>query len=803
MNKTAGRDKRGLESRARGASWSHPASCLAHPSSFILHPLLAVVWQPIVSPLQIWAGAAVLGGLAIFAYVRTFRGRIVTTSWLLAMRLALIAAIGVLLMGPSSVPAEKEENIRPKLRILIDTSESMLTKDCGGLSRFQTVQEKILNENRLRSLSKEFQIEINGFDETVHPLSTAELYSDPNQVATGRATHLAECVTSFVSEIPAHEEGASLIVISDGRDTQSDPISVAAAAAKSRNVPVHTVALGGQTLRADLAVMAVPMQDYLLPDEPGAILVKVFQSGLDDAATTLTVTHGQERQKFPIAFNNRQVVEVQVPVQQKESGQYEYQVAIDPIRGEAETDNNRQTVFCDVQKKRIRLLLLEGQPFWDSKFLAQSLRKDEHIDVTQISQLSNDKRETIVTRTEDGSPQIPRTAEDWDRYDVVVLGQSIERVLPAETAALLDDFVSNHGGHVIFARGLAYDRGTAAGRAVAQQMSKLEPVVWGTGRMDQLQLALTPTGRGSQWFSIAKTGVDADLALASLPGFERAIVIQRAKPATIVLAVTGKASSLPGSIPPPAGLQTDSDKPAVKLPYAQPAIVRMTYGRGTVVGVLGDGLWRWSLLPPDKQTYVGFYDTFWSNLVRWLAMGGEFSPDQQVALHLSRTTLRLGDPLAVDVVYKHAPPAGAHPKLALTDPAHKSRGIEMEPIPSREPRFRAKLNPDRAGVYELTVETPGMQPARQTHRFNVYNTNVERLMTAADPMALRMLAEHSGGRFYEADRAADLVNQIRLFHQSQRVPPQLEYVWDNGAIMVLLLVWAGCEWLLRRTAGLL
>jgi hypothetical protein len=766
--------------------------------------LLAWLWQPIASPLQIGAGAAVLGGLAVFAYVRTFRGHVGRTSVLLAMRLALVAAIAVLLMGPSSVPAEKERQVRPKLRILVDTSESMLNKDCGGLSRFQMVQERILNESRLRTLSKEFQVEMYGFDEAVHPMSTSSLSGDPNQIATGRATHLSECVASFVSEVPANEEGASLIVISDGRDTQSDPISSAAAAARARNVPVHTIALGGQTVRADVAVMAVPMQDYLLPGEPGAILVKLFQSGLDDATTTLTITHGDERQKIPVAFNHRQVVEVQVPVKQKEPGQYEYQVSAEPVRGEAETDNNRQTVFCDVQKKRIRLLLLEGQPFWDSKFLAQSLRKDEHIDVTQISQLSSEKRETIVTRTDEGSPQIPRTAEEWDRYDVVVLGHSIENVLPAESAGLLDDFVSNHGGHVIFARGLAYDRSTPAGRSVGAQMAKLEPVVWGTGRLQNLQLALTPTGRSSQWFSIAKTGVDADLALASLPGFERTNVIQRAKPATIVLAIVAHASSLPQlPLPPAPGSGNSIERQAGSLPYGQPAIVRMTYGRGTVVGVLGDGLWRWSLLPPDKQNLVAFYDTFWSNLVRWLAMGGEFSPDQHVALHLSRTTLRLGDPLAVDVVYKHTPPTGAHPKLELTDPAHKAQGVELEPIASREPRFRATLKPDKAGVYEVSVEAPGMQPLRQSQRFNVYDTNVERLMTAADPMTLRMLAEHSGGRFYEADQAADLVNQLRLFRMSQQVPPQLEYVWDQGAIMVLLLIWGGSEWLLRRLSGLL
>jgi len=96
-----------------------------------------------------------------------------------------------------------------------------------------------------------------------------------------------------------------------------------------------------------------------------------------------------------------------------------------------------------------------------------------------------------------------------------------------------------------------------------------------------------------------------------------------------------------------------------------------------------------------------------------------------------------------------------------------------------------------------------MQPLRQSQRFNVYDTNVERLMTAADPMTLRILAEHSGGRFYEAEQAADLVNQLRLFRMSQQVPPQLEYVWDQGAIMVLLLLWGGSEWLLRRLSGLL
>jgi hypothetical protein len=746
---------------------------------------LAFVWQPIISPMQIFAAAAVLGALAVFAYARTYRGQAAATSGLLVMRLALVASIAVLLMGPSTVSAAKVRPIRPKLRILLDTSASMLTRDCGGLSRFEYVQEHVLNDNRIRALARDFDLELTGFDETLRPLPLIALHQDAKGIATGRSTHLSESVTSLLSRVAPSEEGAVVVLISDGRDTEAEPVSHAATLARNRKIPVHAIGLGGNGLQADLSVMAVPKQDYLLPGEPGGILVKVFQSGMDDARTTLTIEHGKEREQFPVEFKHKQVVEIEVPVKQDEPGQYEYAVSVEPVRGETETRNNRQVVFCDVQKKRIRVLILEGQPFWDSKFLAQSLRKDEHIEVTQITQLTASKRETIVAPKAGGQPVLPGSAQEWAHYDVVILGQAIEKLLQPESVGLLDDFVSNHGGHLIFARGLAYDPNSPAGRLVARQLAQLEPVVWGIGQRESLSLSLTPSGRASQWFAVAKIGTNPDQALALLPGFEKTTVIEREKPATIVLA------------------QASTNAAANAAAPGQPAIVRMTYGRGTVVGVLGDGLWRWSLLPPDKQNLVGFYDSFWSNLVRWLAMGGEFSPDQQVALHLSRASLRLGDPLVVDVVYKHAPPSGSHPKLELADAGHGAHEVAMEAIPSREPRFRATLKPEALGVHQVVLKSPGMQPARQEKKFNVYDADVERVMTAADPMSLRMLAEHSGGRFYEADQAADLADQLRQYRISQQVPPRLDYIWDQGVILAALLVWGGAEWLLRRMAGLL
>ncbi len=63
-----------------------------------------------------------------------------------------------------------------------------------------------------------------------------------------------------------------------------------------------------------------------------------------------------------------------IPVQESEPGQYRVDLSIDAVENEAELANNQQTVFCEVMKRRIRVLVLEGQPFWDTKFLAESLR---------------------------------------------------------------------------------------------------------------------------------------------------------------------------------------------------------------------------------------------------------------------------------------------------------------------------------------------------------------------------------------------------------------------------------------------
>lgn len=744
---------------------------------------LALLWQPIASPQRILAAAAVLSALAVWGAARTYREHPRASVAFLLMRLSVVVALTALMFGPSELPPRQTGQRRPKLCVMVDTSESMQMADCQGQPRIEFAIDRWISERQLRELTREFDLELIAFDVQFRTLPTALLATQRSQLATGQATHLAECLGNVLSFQRAADDGSSLIVLTDGRDSEDAPLQAAAAVARSKTLPIYTVGLGGATLNDDVAILAVPMQDYLLPGEGGSILVRAFQSGLGDAATQIVLREGDETTAFPISFNGQRMVEQQLPIARDEPGQYEFTVEMETIAGESEPANNRQTVFVEVEERRMKVLLLEGRPFWDSKFLAQSLRKDERVELTQITQMSPRKRETLVTRVGRGAPGVPRSVDEWAAYDVVVLGQGIENLLDAASAAALAEFVSLRGGHVVFARGLAYDPASPQGAQVSQQLAVLEPVEWGDGTLQDVALALTPAGEVSQWFAPTKMGVDVPEAIDRLPGYRSMPNVLREKPAAIVLARGQTAAALAGE--------------------GVPALVTMNYGRGTVVGILGEGLWKWSLLAPEQQDLAGFYDSFWSNLVRWLAMGGDFQPGEQVSLRLSRTSSRRGDPLEADVVFKQSPAAGAHPTLEIVAPSGAVSEVALAELPGRQPRFRATLRPGELGIHTVTLRAPGMVPAEQQRKFNVYELNLERLHTSANPAALRALSAGSGGRFFEPHEAAEFYETLRRHRASFDVPPQPAYIWDRGIVLVLLLAWAGGEWLLRRTVGMI
>jgi hypothetical protein len=738
---------------------------------------LPILWRPWMPVLTIAGIAVILIGLAVFACVRSWSRVGLRSLIVLAMRLAGVVTLTVLLLGPSRQLPTSTSAARPQLTVLLDTSQSMTTADCGPQSRIAHAASTLFAPKRLEALQRDFEVELEGFDTSVRPLPIAEVHKRPDDFALGRETNLAESVSSVINR--SQGEGQAVLVVSDGRDTSGEPIQRAAALAASRKIPVFTMPLGGASSIPDAALMAMAMQESLLPDEPGNLLVRVYQSGLSGQIGRLRLKLGETVETFPLAFTQQDFAEVRLPIRQKAAGQYEYLVSLDAVGDETEVANNSQPVFVEVMNRRLRVLVIEGQPYWDTKFLCQSLRKDEQIELVQLTQIGDRKRETLVARGSGEISKLPATADEWSSYDVVIVGRGLETVLDDRTSRGLVAFVEA-GGQLVLARSRPYDETTDAGRAIGRLLSPVEPVRWAAGRLPASQIQLTTSGRTGSWISAEKTQLDPDDAFRRLPPLEEIGRVASLPPASIVLAET---------------LPADGGN-------ALPAIVRLPVGRGATVAILGEGSWKWSLLTPENHDLRGFYDIFWSNLVRWLAFGGDFPPGQQASLQLSRRSVRLGDELTIDVAYRFAPEGAAAPVLELTSPTGETGQLVAKRLPGPLPRYRVTFKADEAGIHHVKATTPGLTPPELTARFNVYDVNRERLNASADPLSLKMLSDLSGGAVIEPESFSDLTDQLGKHRRSMEVPPRIEFIWDQAFIMWMLLIWISLEWLIRRLLGL-
>lgn len=734
---------------------------------------LALLWRPYFPPAFTLTGVAVLLGLAVWALMRSANHRPAIGLAALLMRGTLIVLVALLLMGPSKMQPGRASTDRPVLSILLDTSASMQTRDADGLTRYDFARERWLTPDRLAILRESYDVQLSAFDKSLRAITDHSLRQPGNVAATAGVSNIAQSVSDNLATRGA--EGSAVLLLSDGRDTLDTPMYPVGRLARAGSRPIYAVPLGGPSMSRDVAVIAVPRQPYLFAEEPGTIAVRVMRSNTGQSGTTLHVEQDDHHQTFPLSFDGDDTAAIDVPIIHNEPGTYDYQVWTDPIPGEVDETNNTQPVFIEVTAKRLRVLLLEGQPYWDTKFLAHALRKDVHIELTQITQVTPEKRETIVSR-EGATTEPPVTLEDLGRFDVIILGRGIGNVLDMQTIALLPDYVSQRGGRLVFARGRAYDPDQHTDERIQSILSVIEPVVFDQGLLHNQLIELEPAG-------MMHPGLEGR-ADSDTPTLLNVLVVQREKAATRVLARTRPTGTASGS------------------GTGQPAIVTMPYGQGIVVAVLGEGLWRWALRPRSSERSNDSFERFWMDSVRWLALGSDFQPGKPMSLRLSRLGVQAGDPIHIDLVSRIGFDT-LNALIVVESPDGKNTIAALSPVPGSTTRQRAVFHPQTPGIYHVRAQSPPLSDQNVEARFNCYHVDIERMHTSANRGALRTLSETSGGRCLDPDDPDALPKILNRQREAMRSPPTPKYLWDRGWVMSLILIWAGAEWITRREGGLL
>src|ERR1019366_2284231 len=517
---------------------------------------------------------------AVLRWWRERRGGIA-----LALRVLMVGALLFIALNPQLL-LSRQRTEKPKLVVLLDSSASMSTRDVGGESRFAAAARTLGNPSTLANLNKEFVVDFRQFDRTVRPAEWSQLASN---APSGDASEIGKSLMSVISELGDTKAQACVLLISDGRATAADTLD-AAQLALARSVPLWTWTVGGPVPRHDLWIETPAAEALAFSGEEVELTATLHADGYPNRSFKVDLIQGEKvvaTKEFLPDTNG--TARISMHVKSPDAGEQRYVFRVAPEPDEADTANNEHAVFLRSVGRKVRVLVVEGQPYWDTKFLVQSLKHNTNVELTAVYRLNATRHVAVVsaTGTETRTEQdlFPRTADAMNAFDVIVLGREAEAFFDNNTETLLTDFLAKRGGSLVFARGKPY-----GGRFPA--LAKFEPLAWGDGTVSGVKLRPTEAGRDHPIFDLGTAGTLQEL-LERLPALDQASVTLGEKPLAVVLANA-----------------VQSDGPVL--------IAYQRYGQGRTISLNASGLWHWSFRETGQDESEIAYQRFWVSLLEWL-----------------------------------------------------------------------------------------------------------------------------------------------------------------------------------------
>jgi len=464
-----------------------------------------MIWQPPLHPSAVVLGvfAAVVACAAMIALMRSAtRPR---RAALIVLRSVALVAVGVVLLDPRIASPEAAESPEPTLHVLIDTSPSMAVAGVDGDTRLSAARDWLQN---LPPEELPAKIAWHQFDTDAQPTDSPPTSVDRD----ADATRLFHAVRSMIDGAAA---GDALLVISDGHDTTGSPDDAVARAAAARGVPIFAVPVGAGDGRR---VLVTASPDRAFTGEP--VTLRWFTAGFgDDAMVTIRRVDVTVYQ----ALLDQGDAWVVAPFDDDSppDAAASYNVTIADATGQA-----ADGVTVRHLGRRIRVLLVEGEPNWNSRFVADALRGARNIDLTTVQSIS--PRRQIVQRyvpanADDGEPtvDVPVTFDDLRRYDVVITGRALERLMDGPSIDRLAEHVAADNGLIML--GEPMTGYTAAPPAVVDASLSIDFGRIGAGRVAKINDA-------QAWRSIFTTDSTSGSAAATLRAVVRWAAIGDAAP---------------------------------------------------------------------------------------------------------------------------------------------------------------------------------------------------------------------------------------------------------------------------------
>lgn len=705
--------------------------------------------EPLTLPLAI---LVLLLAICLWVYRRTKP----VLSWpiktaLVLLRVSVLLVLVAVLIRPL-FGLSYVSKLSPEIVVLLDNSASMKLED-ATISRAK-VLDSLLASGIWKELQKKAQVHFFSFSDSLQKTT-----SEPGQLDfAGKSTSLSSALLQLQKKLP---ELSLAIVISDGgHNFGLDPVSVAG----RLDFPVYTIGVGSEQIPLDLAIsdLEYPPEVYL--GTPVVVKLSVTGSGESDQKLKLAITEdGKIVEEMEIAISGSgRKQPVRVELSPRTEGVHRYQVSLPKLEGEITFQNNQRKFSLRVEKKRLRVLGVAGNPTWEYHFLKRFLDSQENLDKSYL----------VFDNLRPLEGRFPKNLSELAAYDIVVfVNPGSELFLGKEQ--LLEEFVLSQGRPILFILDDNF-----LGSARSRLKLKILPFDPAGLSVDysQFNLVLAEPMEASPLLRLSPDREENQKLWQDLPPLLGCLIPQDVNPEARILATYPSTVAADGS----------------------PALLVQEFGRGKVMTTLAFPWWRWDFLLAGLEGKNPVYSKFWSNSLRWLTAQKK---DKGLELTTDQLVYQAGEKINFKASYRDE----LGDKLVGGEMGLKIRNV------TTDTKSDLVLNPDQEKDYiaNLTYLEPGDYVAealysssrkilgRARSEFQVEEYSLEDQSLTLNRQLLTQLAELSGGRFYTSTDYQKLIEDLVLPERVKEIHRSWE-VWNQPGILILAVLLLSLEWFWRR-----
>lgn len=726
--------------------------------------------------------AAALVAVATYTRVRV---RTTTDRLILgAIRTVALLLLVFALLRPVLVVAAAVAQ-RNVVGVVIDDSRSMQVADMSldgnpGHTRADVVRSLLggADSALYKALSKQFIVRLFRLSDGNTVTSLGDLHFDGNRTQIAPSL---EGVRQELTGVPL----AGLVLASDGVDNTPRGLDDALLALNARHVPVFTVGIGLERFAKDIDITSIDAPRTVLKGATVILNVDITQRGFGGQTVPVVVEDSgrivsTENVTLP---KDGEAPTLRVRAPAASAGARLFTVRIAPQSGELVRENNAQTALITVQNQRDKILYIEGEPRFETKFIREAVEDDDNLQLVTLIRTAKDKFQRMsVDNPAELASGFPQTRDELFKYKAIILGNIEASYFTFDQLRMISDFVSERGGGLLMLGGrTSFAEGGYAGTPVA----------------DALPVELAIDQRGKPSFHPVKvniTPVGAVTALTQI-GANEAESARKWQGMPLVTSMNRLTHTKPGAVTLLTGNSPKGGDPTIVL-------ARQRYGRGTSMAFSIQDSWMWQMRP-DTRADDPTYRNFWRQTLRWLVNDAP----GRVTVTPSADRAWINEPLQLDATVDDAnyqTITTATVNATIQSPSGSTTTQPVAASANGDGTYHLSYIPRERGTYRITMTARTSADGTTTSSpvfVDVGTPTSEYTDAELRTSLLQRVAEETGGRYYTPATAPDLAKDLVYSGGGNTSLERLD-LWDMPIVLILLLSALAAEWGYRRVRGL-